>query len=263
MPKLLAEFLLERQEPFSLHHYLLERGHCRGSLDSSWFLKYGPRKRQCMVTNCSEFVKAMLGRIALLRGGRRRRERGVSSTKDFVSCSESDEQEAAAAQKGRSSMEHGNDTSPVVSVLEETNSDQPSTLDDDTAHQYECESYTTQIHSQYSINKRLLQQTKQLLIDSAREVIESENCRRQRDNKKSRAHLKKQVVGAEELWKVLCENVWIWSNESSNNIAHLLHSDYLNSLEDWETDYQKKRQGIAMEIGEELLESIINEVLVV
>lgn len=54
------------------------------------------------------------------------------------------------------------------------------------------------LYSQHIINKKALQQTKQLLIDCVREVIE---------NYRKQEHVKK-ILGAEELWKLVCENVY-------------------------------------------------------
>ncbi|KAG8377452.1 hypothetical protein BUALT_Bualt08G0034500 [Buddleja alternifolia] len=112
---------------------------------------------------------------------------------------------------------------------------------------------------QYIINKRALQQTKQLLIDCLREVIENH---RKRD--KNRQELKK-ILGTEELWKLVCENVWVWSQDSidETNIHHLLHHDYLASAEEWSTDFELRKEVISMEIGDAILEDIINEILTV
>lgn len=111
---------------------------------------------------------------------------------------------------------------------------------------------------QYSINKRALQQTKQLLVDCVREVIENQ---RKRDDG-SGQQLKK-ILGAEELWKVVSENVWLWSQESihERNIAHLLNCDFMASLEDWKSASYQHRDEISVEIGDAILEDIINEIV--
>lgn len=112
--------------------------------------------------------------------------------------------------------------------------------------------------NQYSINKRALQQTKQLLVDCVREVIENQ---RKRDDETGQ-QLKK-ILGAEELWKLVCENVWLWSRDSidETNIAHMLNSDFMASLEEWSYASDQHKNEIAMEIGDAILEDIVNEIV--
>lgn len=106
--------------------------------------------------------------------------------------------------------------------------------------------------TQHIINKRALRQTKQLLIDCAREVIE---------NYRKQEHVKK-ILGAEELWKLVCENVWLWSQDSiqETNIIHLLHYDFLASAEEWSADFEVQKEGVWMEVGDAILEDVINEI---
>ncbi|XP_073316626.1 uncharacterized protein [Primulina huaijiensis] len=108
-------------------------------------------------------------------------------------------------------------------------------------------------YTQHIINKRALRQTKQLLIDCVREV--TENYRKQE-------HLKK-ILGAEELWKLVCENVWLWSRDSihETNIIHLLHYDFLASAEEWSADFEVQKEGIWMDVGDAILEDVISEIV--
>lgn len=109
--------------------------------------------------------------------------------------------------------------------------------------------------NQYSINKRALQQKKQLLVDCVREVIENQ---RKRDNETG-LQLKK-ILGAEELWELVCENVWLWSRDSidETNIAHMLNCDF---IEEWSCASDQQKNEIAMEIGDAVLEDIVNEIV--
>ncbi|KAL8058646.1 hypothetical protein ABFX02_03G033300 [Erythranthe guttata] len=106
-------------------------------------------------------------------------------------------------------------------------------------------------YSQFIINKRALQQNKQLLIDCVREVLKKY---RKKDGK---------IFGTDELWKLVCENVWIWSKDSidENSIIHLLRYDFMeSSLQEWSTaDSEQLKEDLSMLIGDAVLDCIINE----
>ncbi|PIN19098.1 hypothetical protein CDL12_08229 [Handroanthus impetiginosus] len=303
MPKLLAEFLQEQQEPFDLKLYLLERGYSgTTNLDaaSSFSNSAQVPKKSAAFTNCSQLVKAAFSSLLLhnkkkinnaRNGGKKssycldNRDEdaneeefcSASETTVLSSCAESDvengnllsepEDEEDREMKWRS-MEDSNKQLSPVSVLEETESDEGSTLHgNNRKYKFETaqgESSTSlqelvgsNSYAQYIINKRVLKQTKRLLIDCVREVIENH---RKRD--KGRKHLKN-ILGADELWKLVCENVWIWSQDSVDeaNIVHLLHCDLLDSIEEWSSDFEEKREEILMEIGDAILEDIVNEIV--
>lgn len=113
-------------------------------------------------------------------------------------------------------------------------------------------------HDQYSMNRRALHETRQLLIDCVREVIENE---RKRDDKAGQ-QLKK-VLGADELWKLVCENVWLWSQHSidETNILHLLSCDFMDSLQQWSCGCDQEKNEITMEIGDAILEDIVTQIV--
>ncbi|KAL2232693.1 UNVERIFIED_CONTAM: hypothetical protein Sindi_1449300, partial [Sesamum indicum] len=329
MPKLLGDFLQEQQEPFALEIYLLERGYYSRatSLDNanSNFLNSakrstccGLKKRQHAVSNCSDFVKAVLGRLVLhnkhkIKNRGRCNRKGIptgnhgsgecvdddefssascTDTNLSDSCSESGEEDrrCVAADIGRRppengnlfseeeadadgemkwrSIEHRDNQLSPVSVLEETESDEED-YNSKTTLQGECSTSISQHKSkqateeleelvgsnsydQYIINKRALQQTKQLLVDCVREVIEKH---RKRDPKKMREQLKK-ILGADELWKLVCESVWVWSQNpvDETNVVHLLGYDLLASAEEWSTGLEQQKEEISMEIGDAILD---------
>lgn len=270
MPKLLAQYLQEQQEPFSLDLFLLEKGVV--AFDHRRFLKGGPsvfnlKKRQRIVTKCSEFVKAAVVKLVLHRDGKG--ETRFSCTNVFSSCSESYRENIRCSASNKNTSKGEADADQIktkgtstehcrekqlnpVSVLSRNQSYNLKTT--------QCESSTSRqesaidSYSQYHINKRLLQQSKKLLIDCVREVIESH---RRRD--KSREQLK-QILGAEELWKLVCDNLWIWSKDSS--IVQHLHKDFLDSLEEWNGEYLHNKEEIAVEIGNDILEGIMNEMMI-
>lgn len=85
MPKLLADFLQEQQEPFALEAYLVERG-CSRRIDARCSM-HNP--------NCSHFLKGVFSHFMVDRkleanGGRQRANAAGdgSSTPFFNSCSD-------------------------------------------------------------------------------------------------------------------------------------------------------------------------------
>ncbi|XP_047983485.1 uncharacterized protein LOC125224169 isoform X2 [Salvia hispanica] len=271
MPKLLGEFLQEQQEPFALEVYLLERGFARCSLKK--------RRRQA-IPNCSEVVRAVFSRILLhnnrkkIKNPRKNDDKNhddeFSSTTFYSSCSDLEDE--------RSVEEDCDKQLSPISVLEETESEAPP-LHPTCAGQYkfkktkgessksisqrkskhksapksqECNEHSH--HHHYSINKRALQHSKKLLVDCVREVMENEGG--------GGKQLKK-ILGAEELWKAVCENVWQWSQESihENSISHVVKCDFMASLGEWGFDSQQHKDEVSMEIGDAILEDIINEIV--
>ncbi|XP_057794349.1 uncharacterized protein LOC131010702 isoform X2 [Salvia miltiorrhiza] len=262
MPKLLGEFLQEQQEPFTLDVYLLERGYCtRTRAQNS--ARCSRKKRRQAIPKCAEFVGAVLSRILLHNNSKKIRKKEISdieendddfssasATTRYNTCSESDVED--------------HELSPV-SVLEETESEASSLHQRQYKFQktkgessrckskHKSEKKCMDSYNQYSINKRALKQTKKLLVDCVREVIEKEGGKQL-----------KRILGAEELWKVVCENVWLWSQESihESNTIHLLRCDFMASLEDWDSDSCLQKREVSMEIGDAILEDIIDEFVI-
>ncbi|KZV54522.1 hypothetical protein F511_01320 [Dorcoceras hygrometricum] len=263
----------------------------------------GIKKQRSLIPNCSTFVKAVLKQLGsvtinlkiknLSDGDQVNTQENASSDKlvsnnsgivfnPSVHCVEEssnlfleEEVDADAKLKWRSVEDNRQQLSPV-SVLEVAESDELSPL-----HYKQCNiKKTTQAESSASVtqfkskqatngsaqlmaawnpytqhirNKRALRQTKQLLIDCVREVIE---------NYRKQEHMKK-VVEAEELWKLVCENVWLWSQDSihETNVIHLVHYDFLTTAEDWRADFEEHKKGIWMDVGDAILEDVINEIV--
>lgn len=125
------------------------------------------------------------------------------------------------------------------------------------------------VSSHYSKNKKAVQQTKQLLFDCIREVVELE---KQKKKKKEllEGQQSKGILGSEQLWDLICENLCLWSKESINerNIIHLLHSELLlvsssSSAHEWKwsADLEKQSQVIGSQLGDAILEDICNEII--
>ncbi|XP_022772249.1 uncharacterized protein LOC111314898 [Durio zibethinus] len=107
--------------------------------------------------------------------------------------------------------------------------------------------------SPLSISKRVLQQTKQLLFDCFRELV---------DNKHVKEEKGKGFLGSEEIGKVIGEKIKRWGKRcgDESNMAKLLESDIMDSIQEWnESESQKKR--IVLEIGNAIAEQITNEVV--
>ncbi|KAG6434727.1 hypothetical protein SASPL_106369 [Salvia splendens] len=274
MPKLLGEFLQEQQEPFALEVYLLERGFARCSLKKT---------RRQAIPNCSEVVRAVFSRI-LLHNNRKKiknprknddkkYEDEFSSTTFYSSCSDLEDE--------RSVEEDFDKQLSPISVLKETESkasplhqrqykfkktkgessnsiSQRKSKHKTAPKSKECMEHSHDYH--YSINKRALQHSKKLLVDCVREVIENE---RRHDGEGGGGKQLKKILGAEELWKAVCENVWQWSQESihENNISHLVKCDFMATLGEWGFDSQQRKDEVSIEIGDAILEDIINEIV--
>lgn len=113
------------------------------------------------------------------------------------------------------------------------------------------------VSSHYSKNKKAVRQTKQLLFDCIREVVEL-------GKESSGGQQLKGILGAEQLWELICENLCLWSKESINetNIIHLLQSEVvLVSAQEW-SDLEKQTQVIGSHLGDAILEDICNEFIV-
>lgn len=312
MPKLLADFLQEQQEPFALEAYLLERGYSK-RLDARCTMHNSSKHAP---PNCSHFLRGVFSQFLvvanadkrvegdIINGGREKANAardGVSpassSTTLFNSCLESDGggshcSEAATrrfVKCGNCFLEGEVDADANFKLRAEEDNKQlspVSVLDEDSPLHYkhynlktrETESSNSRSHcksqqprrvgfqewrelnqyDQYMINKTALQQRKQLLIDCRREVIE-----KYREKEKHRELEMKKMLGGEDVWKPVCKTVWIWSQDSSNesNIVHLLHSDFMASIDEWDADFEQQKFEISMEIENDILENVVNEII--
>lgn len=90
-----------------------------------------------------------------------------------------------------------------------------------------------------------------------------EKYREKEKKKKNREEMKK-VLGGEDVWKLVCESVWKWSQDSINetNILHHLHSDFMASIDEWDADFESHRLELLMEIEDYILGNVFNEMVV-
>lgn len=114
---------------------------------------------------------------------------------------------------------------------------------------------TPDSYSQYTKVKLALQQTKQLMFDCVKEIVETQILK----NRRQRQF--REPVGAEAIGKILCENILAWSTQSAhvNYSNKLLDTDILDSTEEWNDSEQGK--GIGMEIADYILEDISSDIV--
>ncbi|XP_015885098.3 uncharacterized protein LOC107420617 isoform X2 [Ziziphus jujuba] len=105
-------------------------------------------------------------------------------------------------------------------------------------------------------SRRMLQQTRQLLFDCVRELVESHAT------KEGQKHRCREFLGPEELGKLLSEKMKGWSRHGGDqrNITHLLHSDVSDSTQEW-TGFEPETREIGLEIGDAILDEIMNEIV--
>ncbi|XP_022766438.1 uncharacterized protein LOC111311329 [Durio zibethinus] len=107
--------------------------------------------------------------------------------------------------------------------------------------------------SQFSISKRVLQQTKQLLFDCARELVDKNHEKEQKGKK---------FLGPEEMGKVICEKIKGWGKRcgDESNIMQLLELDVMDSSQEW-NGFESQKKDMVLVIGNAIAEEITTEVV--
>lgn len=110
--------------------------------------------------------------------------------------------------------------------------------------------------SQFLKLKKVLQQTKKLLFDCVRDVVET-HVR----NERGQQHYK-ELLGPEELGMLICERIKSWGKQVGDKKKknYLLDLDFMDSVEEW-SDIEKQKREVEMEIGDAILEEIKNELV--
>lgn len=299
--KQLGDLLQEQQEPFTLEIYLIERGYSKNKFNLELYTSSKFLKNKKIIPICSKAVRALFNKLGYLNprikdsGTKKRKKNSQEITEDntfssassknsFNSCSESDTEDRYILPR-KGSQRNGNllgeeevDTdikrqrrilednmqhSPV-SVLEETEFNENSPIHKrgqslKTRHE-EIPSDSIFLDSCKFIEplkiKLALQQTKQLLFDCVKEIVETRRL------KGISQQQFKEFLGAEEIGKVVCENICEWSKQSMHvtNTKQLLDLDLLASAEEW-SYFELQRKGIGMEIAAAILEDISCEIV--
>ncbi|POO03726.1 hypothetical protein TorRG33x02_000300 [Trema orientale] len=116
----------------------------------------------------------------------------------------------------------------------------------------------TKSSPQLAKSRRVLHQTRQLLFDCVREIVETHA-------KRERGHYGKGVLGPEELGELLWEKMKAWSKlagDDSNNITYLLGLDFVDSAQEWMNGFDSETKEICSEIGDAIAEEIMNEFVI-
>ncbi|XP_051139184.1 uncharacterized protein LOC127256983 [Andrographis paniculata] len=292
MPKLLMDFLHEKQEPFSMDQYLLERGlipfMCNNSSKPS---KRSSIRRPKSVPNCTEFVKAAVGRVVeIINGDRRNRSCDETCDDRYLSkIGTTLEEEVDEDKKLEESVKCFDKQLSHVYVLDATESGKGSPLYHEqryiqttTTMQENSLKFTPKPHhhpkkyynnikdlyqefmmntdsysSKYLTNMMVLERTKPLMIDCVREIIESH-----KKQNKGIYNLKK-ILDTDELWLFVRKNVWEWSQDpvDETNLVCFLRNDLLASTEESRVNYENIKNETSMEIGAVILEGIVDELV--
>lgn len=110
--------------------------------------------------------------------------------------------------------------------------------------------------SQHQRSKRVLRQTKQLLFDCVREVVETNYS-----NDKKRKH-SQEFLGSEEIGKLICDRISRWERQYGDeaNITGLINVGFLDSAEEWK-DFKPQAMVIGVQIGDAIFEEVRNEIV--
>lgn len=103
----------------------------------------------------------------------------------------------------------------------------------------------------------VLQQTKQLLFDCARKVVETQG----KKEKQQQHH--KEYLGSEELGKLIGEKINSWEKQcgEQSSLKKLFDLGLLDSAKEW-SDYETQRRDIGLEIGDTIAEDLRNEIVI-
>ncbi|KAF2294327.1 hypothetical protein GH714_009321 [Hevea brasiliensis] len=107
------------------------------------------------------------------------------------------------------------------------------------------------VFSELLKNRTVLQQTKQLIFDFIKEAIE--NHQRKNGNQKST----QEFMDLEKLGKIIRDKICPWENQ---NAAQHINFDVSSIVEEWD-DIQQLHRKIGIEIGDAIMDEIIQEVI--
>ncbi|KAF7850347.1 hypothetical protein BT93_L5603 [Corymbia citriodora subsp. variegata] len=108
----------------------------------------------------------------------------------------------------------------------------------------------------YVNSKMVLQQTKRLLFDCVKEIIETHE-RKEKAKRHNRV-----ILGPEEIGKLICDKMAAWGRTSRDetSMTELLYSDYSDTVEEW-ADWAPQKMQISSKVGDAIVEEITNEIV--
>ncbi|KAH9623755.1 hypothetical protein KSS87_023296 [Heliosperma pusillum] len=129
------------------------------------------------------------------------------------------------------------------------------------AKQENSNKFGSKSYTKYMNSKKALQQTRQLLFDCVREVVETQSING--GNKQRIISKEKGLMGPEEIGKIMCNNMKIWGQFPSKkrSAIRLVTRDLLSSDgKEWGRSDEVKRE-IVKEIGDGIYEEIIDDIV--
>lgn len=257
IPKQLGELLQEKQEPFILDIYLLEKGCSRNRFNlnptfnccSFTHLTKPLSKRRKIFPNCSNAAKAVFGKIGFIKNREKVKKswsnaKAVSSSfskRDFENSPHSlqeKENEAKENLQERNKEDIGKQATRTRIKLqlqpEEPNSSNP----------------------HHSSTNKVMHQSKQLVFDCVKELFESNKWKLRRERNLL------QLLKPEEIGKLLSEDLRIWSILSGNesNISQLLNVDFGVTIGEWR-DFELEKRDFSAEIGDAIFDDVSKEIV--
>jgi hypothetical protein len=110
--------------------------------------------------------------------------------------------------------------------------------------------------SQFLRNKRLLQQRKQLLLNSEKEASETQG------RKGERHRYTDDISEPEDMEEIIYEQICSLGKPSGDftNITHLMNFDFSSTLEEW-SNFQQLKRKIGIEIGNAIMGEVVKEMI--
>ncbi|PPD70120.1 hypothetical protein GOBAR_DD32993 [Gossypium barbadense] len=258
----LGELLEEQQEPFILEVYLSEKG-CgaknltpiHGGSTKNKTKKGIPKHipKVLKLIPCNKFFTSK----GLRRTNNPNDEDGKTDTFSCSAlCNSSSDSDIDEEEASSSSMSSKMAEKAVVDTnMEDTKQHSPQSVLE--AMSTSTDSEQSSGSSPFSMSKRVLQQTKQLLLDCVRELVDHNNgCMKEGKGKR--------YLGSEEIGNVICEKIKGWGKQRGDetNIQEMLELDVIETKQEWEgfeIESYKKEMGIC--IGNAIVEELISDVV--
>ncbi|XP_065847063.1 uncharacterized protein [Euphorbia lathyris] len=303
MAKQLKQLLQEKQEPFVLELYLLEKGYLRNTFNS-----IDLKRTQKDIPKCSKLLRAVYNQLISLNDRlkiKTSNPRDVAETPDLGRLSS---QETSTSQQRKMTirvtevvtdrklpcqwLDESRQLSPV-SVLEEvvSNRDSPSPAPNNGRRKLSSikQKKVTEdsilsaslwkilyqsgrqkstlpggpaeiqelVHSEgNSKSEKDLQQTRQLLFDCVREIVETQENKRQQQQQQT------QYLATQEFGKLIEEKIKCWGKQhgEESRLACLFELEFRNSAHEW-IGYKPHARKIGRDTGDAILDEIMNEIV--
>ncbi|KAJ9166367.1 hypothetical protein P3X46_021137 [Hevea brasiliensis] len=114
------------------------------------------------------------------------------------------------------------------------------------------------LSSHHLKSRSCLQQTKQLLFDCVREIVENQG----RKEKEKQQQQQREYLASEELGKLIGEKIKFYGKQygEESTLRELLELEFQDSAHEWR-GYEPQRRDIGFQIGDAILEEISSEMI--